>query len=296
MRISLFFFILFTYNLTAQENLRSFKNDWNVNDRVLDTKKRNILLYSGISSYAISLISLNYAWYQNYDRSSFHFINDNNEWLQLDKVGHAFTSYYLGVKGIQCFKWAGFNRKKSIWYGGMSGSVFLTIVEILDGTSKKWGASPGDLIANTAGSMLAILQELKTDEQSIQFKFSYFPSKWASLNPSQLGKNQMERILKDYNGQTYWLSFNLKSLLNIHDTYFPKWLALSVGYSGDNMITPSHIDSKRQFFMSFDVDLSKLKSKSKFLNSMLSAFGFIKLPAPTIEYCNPFLKFHPIYF
>ena len=46
MRISLFFFILFTYNLTAQENLRSFKNDWNVNDRVLDTKKRNILLYS----------------------------------------------------------------------------------------------------------------------------------------------------------------------------------------------------------------------------------------------------------
>ena len=65
MRISLFFFILFTYNLTAQENLRSFKNDWNVNDRVLDTKKRNILLYSGISSYAISLISLNYAWYQN---------------------------------------------------------------------------------------------------------------------------------------------------------------------------------------------------------------------------------------
>ena len=73
-------------------------------------------------------------------------------------------------------------------------------------------------------------------------------------------------------------------------------MSFLVGYSGDNMITPSHIDSKRQFFMSFDVDLSKLKSKSKFLNSMLSAFGFIKLPAPTIEYCNPFFKFHPIYF
>ena len=57
----------------------------------------------------------------------------------------------------------------------MSGSIFLTIVEILDGTSKKWGASPGDLIANTAGSMLAILQELKTDEQSIQFKFKLLP-------------------------------------------------------------------------------------------------------------------------
>ena len=60
MRISLFFFILFSYNLTAQENSRSFNNDWKVNDRVLDIKKRNILLYSGISSYAISLIGLNY--------------------------------------------------------------------------------------------------------------------------------------------------------------------------------------------------------------------------------------------
>ena len=30
-------------------------------------------------------------------RSNFHFINDNKEWLQMDKIGHMSVSYYSGV-------------------------------------------------------------------------------------------------------------------------------------------------------------------------------------------------------
>ena len=125
----------------------------------LDKKKRNILLISETSIYTISLVGLNQLWYADYPKSKFHFINDNGEWLQMDKLGHLTASYYSGVAGIKAYQWTGMSRKDAIWYGGLTGTYFLTIIEILDGQSAEWGASSGDLIANSLGSFLAIGQE-----------------------------------------------------------------------------------------------------------------------------------------
>jgi hypothetical protein len=265
----------------------------------LNIKKRNILLTSEATVYTMALIGLNELWYSNYPKSSFHFINDNSEWLQMDKLGHITSSYYSGVAGIKAYEWTGMSRKNAIWYGGMTGSFFLTIIEILDGYSAEWGASTGDLIANTSGSLLAIGQALKWNEQRIQLKYSYSPSKWAKLNTEQLGETHLQRALKDYNGQTYWLSFNLKSLLDLKSSNFPKWLNLAIGYSGDNMITPNkeNIDlRKRQYLLSLDVDLTKIKSRSKLLNSFFHIFSFLKFPLPTLEISNGKFFHYPIYY
>lgn len=263
-------------------------------------KRKKILLISEASVYTVSLIGLNQLWYAGYPRSSFHFINDNKEWLQMDKVGHMTASYYTGVSGIQAYKWAGFSRKKAIWYGGMTGSIFLTVIEALDGTSKQWGASPGDLIANTAGSFLAVGQALKWNEQKILLKYSYSPSIWADQNPSQLGSNNIERALKDYNGQTYWLSFNVKSLFNIQSDNLPDWFNIAVGYGADGMLTPHQEKPedyrKRQYLLSLDIDLTRIKTKNKVLNNFLHAFGFLKFPMPTIEITNGKLLTHSIYY
>jgi uncharacterized protein YfiM (DUF2279 family) len=277
------------------------KNGWEMDMPFeLDKKKRNILLISEATAYTVALVGLNQLWYAGYPRSSFHFINDNDEWLQMDKMGHMTASYYTGVAGIKAYQWAGFSRKNAIWYGGMTGSFFLTIIEVLDGTSKEWGASSGDLIANTTGSLLAIGQALRWDEQRIQLKYSYSPSKWADKNPEQLGGNHLERALKDYNGQTYWLSFNMKSLLNIEQEEFPNWLNLAVGYSGDNMIYAYHkeggVERKRQYLISLDVDLTRIKTKSKTWNSILHTFGFLKFPAPAVQYRDGNIFFNPIYY
>lgn len=271
---------------------------WEI-DYSLNKKRRNILLISEASVYTISLVGLNQLWYTDYPKSSFHFINDNGEWLQMDKMGHVAVSYYTGVAGIKAYEWAGFSRKKSIWYGGMTGSVFLTVIEILDGRSKQWGASSGDLIANTTGSLLAIGQALKWNEQRIQLKYSYSPTKWAAENPAQLGKNSLERVLKDYNGQTYWLTFNIKSLFNISHDNFPGWLSLALGYGGDAMTHPYPQDNAnvyRQYYLSFDVDLNRIKTKSKMVNSILHTFGFLKFPTPTLEFSNGNFSFYPIYY
>jgi hypothetical protein len=266
----------------------------------LDKKKRNILLISEASIYTIALVGLNQLWYADYPRQSFRFKNDNSNWLQMDKMGHTAVSYYSGVAGIKAYQWAGFSRKKAIWYGGMTGSFFLTIIEVLDGFSYGWGASSGDLIANTTGSLFAIGQALKWNEQRIQLKYSYKPSEWADMNPEKLGNNHLERALKDYNGQTYWLSFNMKSLFQIDNESFPNWLSLSLGHSGNGMISALQKENqpqrKRQFFLSLDIDLNKIKTKNKTLNSVLHTFGFLKFPAPTVELKKGKLYFHPIYY
>ena len=299
----LILFICFFIQVEANELfLKNFSYKGSETDQFhfLNHKKKKILLISEASAYAVSLIALNQLWYAEYPRSKFHFINDNKEWLQMDKMGHMSASYYSGVAGIKAYKWAGFSRKKAIWYGGMTGSVFLTIIEILDGTSKQWGASSGDLIANTTGSLLAIGQALRWNTQKIQLKYSYHPTDWAKINPGQLGGSHVERALKDYNGQTYWITFNIKSLLNIESNIMPNWLGFSLGYSGDAMTQPfpkeDNVKRYRQYYMSLDVDLNKIKTKNKIANSILYTFGFLKFPMPTLELNNSNVLFHPIYY
>lgn len=242
-----------------------------------------------------SLIGLNELWYKNYPKSSFHFFNDNREWLGMDKVGHAMTGYYLGYLGMKSFKWAGMNDKQSTWIGGSTGLLLLSTVEVLDGFSSQWGASTGDIAANIGGTALLIAQQLAWDEQRIVLKFSTHYSPFAQYRPELLGEKGYERIIKDYNGQTYWLSCNLKSFLSDQSKY-PDWLNVALGYSangmtggGSNPLINSAgepipaFSRQRQFFLSPDIDLRKIPTKSRALKTILVAINFLKFPLPAVE-------------
>ena len=259
-----------------------------------------------IAGYTGTMIALNSLWYKDFPRSSFHFFNDNDEWLQIDKLGHAATAYYVGLAGMGVLRWSGVEDRKAIWYGGTLGLAFLTSVEIFDGFSSQWGASPGDLLANVGGTALLIGQEFGWGEQRIKMKFSAHLTEYAELRPAVLGSSFSERLLKDYNGQTYWLSANVASFLPT-ETRFPKWLNVAVGYSGDGIITGSpetiledpslHRDRFRQYFLSLDVDLAKIPTRSRFLKTVFQTFGFLKVPFPALEYHgNDGFKFRSIYF
>lgn len=163
--------------------------------------------------YGTSLTLLYQSWYKDYPQSNFHWFDDNNEWLQMDKIGHATTSAYFGKFGYEMYRWAGVERKKAIWIGGSTGFVLLTVIEILDGFSSEWGASAGDFVANATGAGLFIGQQLGWNEQRMYLKWSYHETEFAVYRPDQLGRGFWERMLKDYNGQTYWLSGNIKSFL-----------------------------------------------------------------------------------
>ncbi|HIA10589.1 MAG TPA: DUF2279 domain-containing protein [Flavobacteriales bacterium] len=254
------------------------------------------------------MIGLGTLWYSNYAQSSFHFIDDSKEWNQMDKVGHFVTSYYLNNIGTSLFIWSGVERNKSIWLGGTVTSLFLLSIEVFDGHSSRWGASWGDLAANTAGRLVGITQNALWDEQRIVFKFSFYESNLAQYRPKVLGENLAEQILKDYNGQTYWASVNIHSFLK-DDSTFPKWLNVALGYGADGMtggeinqvvvdgVILPEFQRQRQYYLSLDVDLTKIPTKSKVLKAVFQTFGFLKLPFPTLEYNDGLgMRYHLLYF
>lgn len=253
-------------------------------------RKRKTALIIGYGAAAPgSLIGLNELWYKNYPKTSFHFFNDNDEWLQMDKAGHCMTSYQLGRLGYETFRWSGMNRNESVWWGGSIGLLYLTGVEILDAHSSQWGFSWGDQLANFIGAGAFISQQKIWNEQRIVLKFSYSNSPYAVLNPSQLGRNFQQRILKDYNGQTYWASCNISSFL-ASDADFPKWMNVAFGYGANGMTTAknsvndvNNFQHMREFYLSFDADLNRIRWPKKWMKRTAQILSFIKLPSPAIK-------------
>ncbi len=267
--------------------------------RMLKHRRTAIWALEG-SFTAGSFLFLNQAWYNQYQRVGFHLFDDWGEWMQMDKAGHAFSTYAGSRVAADCWRWAGMDRRKAAWTASLSSMGYLTMVEILDGFSEKWGFSPGDMIFNSAGAGLFLSQDLAWGEQRIIMKLGYRPVNYdASLKDrvnALFGASPAERFLKDYNGQTIWLSGNIKSFLPAAPV--PSWLNLAVGHGARTMLggrenrwendqgvitDRTDILRYRRFFLSLDVDLSRIPVKNRFLKSAMSVINIIKIPAPALE-------------
>lgn len=265
-------------------------------------KRFTFLATSSGVTYTGGMALLGSIWYKDQLSSEFKFFDDNSEWRGIDKVGHMYTSFHVSNAAVRVLKWTGTSRKKSILYGGFTGAALMIPIEILDGFSDEYGASWGDLTANTAGSVLVVTQHLLWDEIRITPKFSYHETSYAPMRPNTLGGSTMERFIKDYNGQTYWLSFNIASLA--HLDRFPKWLNVSVGYGAREMLyaLPSENSdngyrSYARGLLSLDIDFNRIKTKHSFLRGLFRGLNMLHVPFPALEYNerNGF-QFHPLYF
>jgi hypothetical protein len=207
------------------------------------------------------------------------------------------------------FNLAGFNKKQELFIGGTIGFAYMTAVECMDGFSKGWGFSYGDMIANALGASAAISQQAFWKEQRIQFKFSYAQSGLAKYNPDLLGKSLSTQLLKDYNSQTYWLSVNPSSFIK-KENKFPKWLSVAFGYSAYGMLggyennivvqdadgNVLKFDRERRYYFSLDVDLTRVKTKSKVLKKVFSVINILKFPAPAIQFSKNKTRFYYLYY
>lgn len=270
---------------------------------------KRLYLFTGatITGYSATMLTLNQLWYKNYSHSSFHFFDDSGEWLQMDKIGHGFSSYYLSSIFNSGFLWSGINKRTSVILG--TGIAFVTIsgIEIFDGYSSKWGASWSDVTANLSGGLLYAGQELAFKKQIFRLKFSFHTSGWAPKRPDALGEDFTQQVIKDYNGQTYWLSGNLKAITRIKS--IPAWINIAFGYSGDDMLggknnlevnwdyTQGRIPVRyRQYYLSFDIDFTHIKVKSCFVKNFFKIINFIKIPFPALVLEKNKLKINPLYF
>lgn len=278
--------------------------------------KRIAFVHTSIATTTVgSFIGLYHLWYKNYPRSNFHLFNDNKGWLQIDKFGHFYTAYAYSKNIAETYRWAGVSQNKSSIYGAIGGFTYQLVIEILDGHSAQWGFSMGDITANTIGSSLFLLQELAWKKQIIQPKFSFkymnYPDDVKQRANDLFGSSISQRILKDYNAQTYWFSFNPQYLFGFKNDNKFSFINLSFGYGAENMygtffnsfkmngetFDRSDLVRYRQFYISPDIDFTKIKTKSKPLKALFFILSSIKMPLPGIEYNSlNELKFHWVIF
>ena len=245
-----------------------------------------------------SIYGLSKLWYSQENQGSFHLFNDAKNWMQMDKLGHSFSCYHV-TRGLDAlFSWTGLRKRKSLLLASGISLGYFTTVEILDGFSESWGFSLSDMGFNAIGVGLYVFQEHYFQSQIFKPKFSFHQTRFADQRPEVLGNNFIESLLKDYNGQTYWLSFS-PNQLGVQQ--WPDWLMLSFGHSirgrlkGDAE-SYQGVTSHRELLFSLDLDLTKLKVKSKLLKGLFEAFNILKVPFPTLIYANGKLNARPIYF
>jgi hypothetical protein len=273
-----------------------------------DPQRLNWVAGAHIAGFTGSMLLLNEAWYKDHPRSSFHFHDDLADWKQMDKGGHVVSAYHLSRFSHYSFRWAGLTNNQSALWGGISANLFLATIEILDGFSEEWGASWSDFAANITGSASFYMQQVYWQEQKIIWKYSFSRSGLDQYRPDLFGSNLAENMLKDYNGITYWLSFNLHSLLGKPENV-PPWLNLSAGYGAYGMLGSisnpvshngeylPHFNRYKSFYLAPDIDYSRIQTNSEIFQSVFTALNFIKFPTPALEYNQEHgVRFHWVFF
>ncbi len=277
----------------------------------------------GAGIYGGSVVLLSKAWYQSSERTSFHLFDDWGEWKNIDKLGHSYTAYFETDLLYQGASSAGMNRKSALWTAASLAMLFQGTIEMLDAYSADWGFSIYDLSFNTAGIGLFLGQELVWREQKIRMKMSSWPQNHPSgtimagdqISTTTLenradmlfGNSFAERFLKDYNRQTIWVSFNLRSFLP--HVKLPAWINLAIGYGGENMYggfenrwvqdgAMFELEKVRygQLYLAPDIDWRRIRSGSKFFRTLCSVLNVFKVPSPALEFNrNQKIKLHFIH-
>jgi uncharacterized protein YfiM (DUF2279 family) len=278
------------------------------------------------STYSIFSIGLYDAWYKKTKRSDFHFFDDSGEWNNLDKVAHSYNSYIQTSNVFHGARWCGYSETASVLWGISVSTLFQTTIEIMDGFSADWGFSWPDIGGNILGAGLFASQQLIWHEQKFKLKLSAWPKDYPNLfitgdqgNTIYLkdranklyGRTYFSSLLKDYNAQTFWLSFHPEVFSKSTNKFWPDYLNLSIGIGADNLyggfknewqseqevFSVSQFPRYSQYYLSLDIDLKKIKVKNNFLRSLLHIVNIVKIPAPALEYNSQGkVKWHWIYF
>jgi uncharacterized protein YfiM (DUF2279 family) len=266
-------------------------------DTTVNRKKLVIVAAATGAAYTTTMVVLGRSWYSEFDRQSFHWFNDSKQWKQVDKAGHFYSAYHLSDIGSRLLRSCNLQQNKADRIASIAGFVMLSSIEVYDGFSAGYGASASDIAYNAAGTLFYLGQAALWKTPRLIPKFSYHHSEFASIRPEVLGEGA-SRLIKDYNGQTYWLAADMDKFMK-----FPKWLNLAVGYGADEMVygddgqnTAAGYDAYRQFYLAIDLDLTAIPTRSKFLRGLLQVVSMLRLPAPALEFSRGSVVFHPLYF
>ncbi|HEY3113402.1 MAG TPA: DUF2279 domain-containing protein [Gemmatimonadaceae bacterium] len=239
------------------------------------------------------------AWWSGERAPHFFFHADWDQWFRdQDKFGHLLGGYHLARIGYASLREACVSDKKAIFWSAAYAAAFQLQIEIFDGMYKKYGFSYADMIANTAGQALAVMQELNPRTRAIKPTFSYHKTR--ALMNTENGTIQSElRPSLDYSGQTYWFSADMDRLLpDAAKPYWPSFIRVSVGHSITDWIDPNPPGAtqraRRKILLSLDFDPEKLPGNFPLWRTVKHTLSYYHFPAPALE-LTPKLHVSPWY-
>ena len=252
-----------------------------------------MVIVGGVAAGVIAgvhIYQMNGWWKDN--RGPFHFEEDLRYALSVDKVGHfygALAGQYLAEKSLL---WAGCTQEQALWWGAGASLGFETYIEVLDGFSRGWGFDRVDFAADVGGALYPVGQHYWPFLRHFTWKMSYRPS--PNLNAPGFVPGQKHLLMDDYEGQTYWLSTSVHSLLPDHlQGLWPEWLCIAAGYGARDITGPNPYSV---WFIGPDLDMTKIiPQDSPFLVTLAEVLNFIRLPLPALR-ISPTIALHGVYF
>lgn len=279
---------------------RRYTIDGNLPFRKTQIKPLQTAIIGGVFATTVVALHINQenAWWKG-QRRSFHFVEDWQSALQVDKLGHSFGSYLMSYGTSESLMASGFNWDDATIYGAIIGLCYQTYVETEDGFASSWGFSPSDWYADAFGSMFFLAQHYVPALQNITPKWQFAPSEWT-------GKpiiNRPRTFIDDYNSSTFWWSLNVYDILpKSAKKYWVPWLNVALGYGGDaiDAVTdptqPPDQLGQRRYIVGLDLNLVRiLPEGGYFWNWFRQTLNYIKLPTPALEFSKAGTKFYFFY-
>ncbi|MCC6398540.1 MAG: DUF2279 domain-containing protein [Bacteroidetes bacterium] len=254
--------------LHAQENLRPDSSSAGSTA----SHARKIVATGAVGGIlAGSLIGSYFDWWKDANEP-FHFRDDglfNNYSLGIDKVGHAYTSYFYFHTFRNVMEWGGYDQSTAFWWAAGTSAFFAVSIEIGDGFSP-FGFSVGDLGFNMAGLGYGMLQTKIPFLQNFKLKWSYVP---------QDGYRWPPRFTEHYDAHIYWLAFNVHRLLpESLSGYWPECIQLAIGYGVDDRQT------RREMFIGLDLNLGVFGFTQPELRLLERTVDLFHVPMPGVKF------------
>jgi hypothetical protein len=218
------------------------------------------------------------AWWSN-QRTSFHFQNDWNYALGIDKIGHAYGAMLIQHGISSGLEAANLSSQQCVWYGSIAALSFQTFIEIEDGFGPQWGFSPGDFYSNVVGSAYPVLQYYYPVLKNFMLKVSYWPHDLNKTNPVS---GQKHIVADDYHGQKFWFSTRIKNILpRSVDSIWPEFLMLAIGMGVKNL--DGNGGGQRDFYIALDLDAETIPLYGSFWQFVKNTLNFVHLPMPGVR-------------
>ncbi len=267
MRSCILLLLLAGQQLCARDSLQTILHA----DEATGWSARKIIATGAVGGLlAGSLVGSYNDWWKD-AAEPFHFVDDglfNNYSLGIDKVGHAYTSYFY----FHCFRnvmlWGGYDSSAAFWAAGGTSALFALSIEIGDGFSP-YGFSLYDLAFNMGGLGYAMAQVGVPFLRNFQLKWSYVPVGGYRWPP---------HFTDHYDAHTYWLAVNVHNLLpGEWRGYWPECIQLAVGYGVNKGYT------RRELVIGLDLNVGAFTLENPELRLLQQTVDLIHLPSPAVK-------------